>query len=121
MSPLVLSVIGGLGLLLAVSAAGNWLLWSRLDAAQERATTAERSRDTWMGAANGCSAQTDAWVAAGKAAGKIAADAMQRADQAARAGAGRAQTILQVAPSSPGDPCLSADVLNRRMLEGAAK
>lgn len=121
MNPLALlganPLMAGLGIALALSMAGNALLFHLRDAALERAATAETRLSAAAAAAKACSAGV----------AKVREEANRRqaaVEKQAKAAEGRARTwqqraqaTLQVRPADASDSCASAEVLARSWLQ----
>ena len=111
-----LSPLAILGILLALSIAGNAALFKLRDAAIQDAATAQSAYQQAVASALQCSEGVKKLALATADREKRAKDAV-RAAQGARAKAdARALQTLQTPPSVPEDACKSAEVLNSAKL-----
>jgi hypothetical protein len=104
-----MSLIQIMGLLLAISVAGNaWLGTSWIFAEKREATAVEQGNQA-RGAAEMCSAGTLKLEDAARTRAAEGLRAMEHAQQQAQMHEAKAQQILSAPPSTPGNDCKSAD------------
>lgn len=111
-----------LGLLLAVSVAGNVALWKMRDAALRQIGALSSEVGHAKGAAKRCSEGVANLRKAAEARAALVAVTTLRANELALAAEKRVDATLQERPSVPGDNCASAlDLSKRKMHERQKK
>lgn len=114
-------LMAGLGIALALSLAGNALLFKLRDNALERASAAETRHAQATAAAKACSAGV-ARVRQEEAVRRAAVEKQAKAAETrARSAERRALATLQAQPSVPGNACASAEALARTWLQERRK
>ena len=112
-----MNLLAVLAIALALSGAGNILLWNMRDAALEDKAQAEAAAHSAQAAGKLCSENTERLAAEGEARAEAAAKALAAAQKTASKAQARALVTLAAPPSDPGDACKSADALNRQQIE----
>ena len=110
-------IMTALGVLLAVSVAGNALLASAYMETREKAALTERARKTAADAAGACSAGVKGLQDAGKQQAEAHAKALDAAREAGRQAGLKAGKERFRQPAVPGDACASATVETREWLQ----
>ena len=97
-----------LGLLLAISMAGNAFLGNAYLSQRDKAVTGEVKTEQATGVAQACSKGVDELAVRADERKKLAAAAMAEAKKQARTLDRQADAILATPPAAPGDDCASA-------------